>query len=425
MDTMAEFKYSCLDFVLTLMGLCFLLLDIALDIWAVVTFYQEKAYVSLVILVLLLVVSSVLAQVFSWLWYRDEEFVKQPVVKSLRLSPGKVKLLHVLQCGIYFRHAGVVELSLGSLCDSDHHSEGFAVFLTHDLSMLRIIEAFSESAPQLVLMLAIILRQSKLDPVTVLKAFGSASAIAFSLTMYHRSLRSFLPDKKKQDVVSSLVYYLWNLCLLLSRLVALALFASVLPCFIFTHFLCSWLVLFFFVWRSKTDFMDSPGGEWLYRTTVGLIWYFCWFNVAEGRTLRRTLIYHSFIVADISLLCSLWCWKMLSMELPFFPVSAPVAAAVASCVVSVYVVGLALKMLYYGYFHPNIAKEELKGHKDEGSTDEPRPETMTTVRADVEESHDGEVHYRQGVVERDSDQRKELHYNKRMRKLAGSFYCNT
>lgn len=83
------------------MGFCFLLLDIVLDIWAVVAFYQEKAYVSLVILVLLLVVSSVLAQVFSWLWYSPEEFGKR--VKSLSLSPGKVKLLHVLQCGIYLR----------------------------------------------------------------------------------------------------------------------------------------------------------------------------------------------------------------------------------------------------------------------------------------------------------------------------------
>lgn len=67
---------------------------------------------------------------------------------------------------LFPRHAGVVELSLRSLRHSDHDSEGFAVYLTHDLSMLRIIEAFSESAPQLVLMLAIILRQSQLDPVT-------------------------------------------------------------------------------------------------------------------------------------------------------------------------------------------------------------------------------------------------------------------
>lgn len=67
---------------------------------------------------------------------------------------------------VFPRHAGVMEFSLGSLCDNDHDSEDFAVYLTHDLSMLRIIEAFSESAPQLVLMLTTILRQSQLDPVT-------------------------------------------------------------------------------------------------------------------------------------------------------------------------------------------------------------------------------------------------------------------
>lgn len=197
----------------------------------------------------------------------------------------------------------------------------------------------------------------------VLKALGSASAIAFSVTMYHRSLRSFLPDKKKQKIISSLVYYLWNLFLLLSRLVALALFASVLPWFIFSHFLLSWLILFFFVCRSKTDFMESPCGEWLYRTTVALIWYFNWFNVVEGRTMRRTLLYHLFILADIFLLCSLWCWKLMSMERPFY-ISGEHAIIAASCVVVVYILGLCLKMVYYKWFHPNVAKDELKEDED-------------------------------------------------------------
>lgn len=176
-------------------------------------------------------------------------------------------------------------------------------------------------------------------------------------------MRSFLKDKKKQKIISSLVYYLWNLFLLLSRLLALALFASVLPCFIFSHFLCSWLILFFFVWRCKTDFMESPFGEWLFRVTVGLIWYFNWLNVVEGRTLRRTLIYHLFILADISLLCTLWCCKLISMERPF-NIPDEHAIIAASCVVAVYILGLLLKMIYYKWFHPNVAKDELKENED-------------------------------------------------------------
>lgn len=246
-----------------------------------------------------------------------------------------------------------------------------------------------------------------------MKAMGSAMAIAFSMTMYHRSLRSFLADKKRQNIFSSLVYYLWNLLLLAPRLVALALFASVLPCFVFTHFLCSWLVLFFFAWRSKTDFMDNPGGEWLYRATVGLIWYFSWLNVVDGKTRIRTLLYHGFIMVDIILLCGLWWWKMLSLEQPFFYISTPVASAVASCVVGVYVVGLAVKMFYYKCFHPNIAKEDLKGHEEE------------ELKEESEVERDGQIVYRCFGLTGDLPARvTEPRCNKRMRQLAGNFYCN-
>lgn len=64
------------------------------------------------------------------------------------------------------RHAGVFELSVCRFCTRHHKGEGFAVYLSHDLSMLRLMETFSESCPQLVLMLTIILQRNQLDPET-------------------------------------------------------------------------------------------------------------------------------------------------------------------------------------------------------------------------------------------------------------------
>lgn len=142
---MARLKYSCLDLILTVLGLGFLLLDIVLDIWAVVNFYQDKAYVSLVILVLLLVGSSVLAQAFSWLWYdvkEFEEFQTEPVVRSLSLSPGKVKLLHVLQCGIYFRLCKLWS-PLCRLCSVLQHASGTSCFVRFFVYYTCIIKAES------------------------------------------------------------------------------------------------------------------------------------------------------------------------------------------------------------------------------------------------------------------------------------------
>lgn len=425
---MGVFKYSPVDFVFTCLGLIFLLLDIVLDVWAVVSLYQEKAYVSLGVLVLFLVGSSVLVQIFSFLWYSYENFKMETTVGK-DLTERQLKVLHVLQLGIYFRHAGVVEVSMRSFFSKMRDpDEDVAVFLSHDLSMLRLIETFSESAPQLVLVLTIILQRGQLDPWTVFKAIGSASAIACSVTMYHRSLRSFLPEKQKQVFVSSVVYFLWNLLLIMSRITALALFASVLPCFIFTHFICSWMVLFFFVWRSKTNFMDSTGGEWLYRVTVGIIWYFDWFSVAEGRTRYRTLLYHGYILVDISLLCGLWCWKMIT-EPTYYEILPSYATIIAVSVVVVYLFGLFLKMVYYKCCHPNLGMKKLKGDDTETSPTESLP-AVKSCEDEVDfrspaAAEDGSTETDSGVQNRfgaSPPAATTKRCNKRMKQLAHNFY---
>lgn len=86
-------------------------------------------------------------------------------------------MLHIF---LFLRHAGVLEMAVQSMYnrlpdpekgaltpgEQKPKTEDITVSLTHDLSMLRIIETFSESAPQLTLMLTIILQTGHLDPVT-------------------------------------------------------------------------------------------------------------------------------------------------------------------------------------------------------------------------------------------------------------------
>lgn len=100
---MGVFKYSPLDFLFICVGLLFLLLDIGLDILAAATFYQEKAYLPLAALLLFLLGSSALVQAFSWLWYSYDNFERETrVEKSPSLT--QLRLLHVLQLGIYLRY---------------------------------------------------------------------------------------------------------------------------------------------------------------------------------------------------------------------------------------------------------------------------------------------------------------------------------
>uniref|UniRef100_A0AAX7W811 XK-related protein n=1 Tax=Astatotilapia calliptera TaxID=8154 RepID=A0AAX7W811_ASTCA len=345
-----EFKCCTRDFLFTCVNLLSFLLDIGLDIWAAVSLYKQKAYVYFSLLLLFLLGSSMLVQVYSWLWYRYDDFKMKTKIEK-KPSQCQLKLLHVFQLGIFFR---LFHDDICAFIDKACFVRTFSVakFLRQDLRILRFIETFSESAPQLALMLTIILDKCRLDPVT-----GTVCYSAFD-------------HKEKHHMISLVFYFIWNLVLISSRIAALALFASVLPCFIFAHFICSWLVLFFFAWRSKTNFMDDPRGEWLYRTTVGLIWYFNWFSVAKGMRIRSVL-YHAYILIDICILCGLWCWKM-STDPPDF-VTHPLTTA--ACVVAVYVLGLLFKVIYYTFFHPNLDKDKLKGATitEEQPEDEERP----------------------------------------------------
>ncbi|XP_060915910.1 XK-related protein 8.3 [Labrus mixtus] len=376
MDRATFSKYSWIDFAFSVVGVCTFLVDWGSDVWVATEFYCRGDFFWFGVLVGLMVLSSVVVQMFSWFWLKYDRELPGFSALTRRgttvLFGDRVKLsclLHVLQLGFLCRHISAIRQGFRVWWRKEEGSE-YAVYLTHDLSMLRLIETFCESAPQLTLMIYVMLCTNKARTVQFVSIAASTTSIAWMVVDYHRSLRSFLPDKAKQGWGSSLIYFLWNLLLIAPRVAALALFASVLPGYIAAHFLMLWVVFVLWAWRQRTDFMDSVSGEWLYRATVGLIWYFSWFNVAEGRTRARSLIYHTFITTDgVILLVTWWCYKdpvqtesyalALFITLPF-----------------TYLLGLLFKTLYYCCFHPKLWRPPMR---DPGLPDD-LPDAEVTVR---------------------------------------------
>uniref|UniRef100_A0A8C2TZ86 XK-related protein n=1 Tax=Coturnix japonica TaxID=93934 RepID=A0A8C2TZ86_COTJA len=228
-------------------------------------------------------------------------------------------------------------------------------FVLHDISMLRLFETFLENAPQLAVLLYSVLRTNKAEPAQGMGICTAFLCVTWSLLDYHQSLRSFLQDKYEMGWGSSVIYFLWNLFLLCPRILALALFALLLPYGVAVHFLLVWLAMFIWVSLQGTDFMESPGPEQLYRAMVAVILYFSWFNVAPGRTLQRSIIYHSFILVDIALLSLAWLWGCPIEEQ--HPHLKPALWAALSC----YVLGLLLRVTYYWWLHPNVRAQPPSG----------------------------------------------------------------
>ncbi|KPP77525.1 XK-related protein 8-like [Scleropages formosus] len=395
------FVYPVSDFLMTFFGLVLFAVDVILDVQLVVSFYEEKAFVWMGVVVFLLLVSSGIVQLFSCLWYYADSQMLESVAENCMRKRHILVLTHLLHLAVPLRYVSLLDISCRNFRSKNPYLEGVAVYLNHDLSMLRLFETFSESAPQLVLMIVIYIQKHELSLLTCLKALCSAGAIAFSVAMYHRSMRSFLPAKEKQGFGSSVVYFVWNLLLIGPRVVALALFACVLPCHTAVHFVSLWLPLVLWAWMQGTDLMDNLAGEWLFRAAIGLIWYFSWFNVAKGGSLWRSIIYHSFTMVDVGFLLGLWWYWQEEQREPH---------VICSTVLSCYILGLVLKVIYYKWFHPR------------------KPVLRTTL--DILEFSEDEVDFRSLPLTPDVGATPSVEagrvvpimVNKRMRNLAVNFY---
>ncbi|OXB61864.1 hypothetical protein ASZ78_004570 [Callipepla squamata] len=301
---------------------------------------------------------SAARQACSWLWFRSDP-------PPLRPAPSRRLLaaLHLLQLGYMYRCVRALRLGW-RLCRAEAAEEErtHMAFLAHDISMLRLFETFLENAPQLALLLYGVLRSSKAEPSQGVGICTAFLCVSWSLLDYHQSLRSFLLDKYEMGWGSSVVYFLWNLLLLCPRILALALFALLWPYGVAVHFPLVWLAMFLWVSLQGTDFMESPGPEQLYRAIVAVILYFSWFNVAPGRTLHRSIIYHGFILADSTLLSLAWLWGRAPEEQ--HPFLIPVLCSALPC----YLLGLLLRVAYYGWLHPN-ARARPRGGGDEVDAD--------------------------------------------------------
>ncbi|XP_035291743.1 XK-related protein 8-like [Anguilla anguilla] len=369
-------RYSFLDFVFTVVGVCTYLFDVGSDLWVAAEFYLHDDFTWFGLVVGFMVLSSTVVQLFSWFWFKYdqelEDFKSQTSAEKILFGgEGRLKLclLHAFQLGFLLRHVSAIEQGF-CVWRGGRRATAYAAYVTHDLSMLRLLEAFCESAPQLALLLYIVLHTGHARPVQCVSVFASSVSIAWTVAMYHRSLRSFLPEKARQRWVSTVFYFLWNLLLIAPRLVAVALFATALPHLATAHFLCLWLPLLLWAWLQRTCFMDSAGGEWLYRGAVAVIWYFSWFNVTEGRSRWRGVIYHALMVTDSGILLGAWWW-LQGAEL-----KQAYALGVVISLPSAYLLGLLLKGLYYCYLHPKLRPLTV-GEGD------PKPCLLSVVEADV------------------------------------------
>uniref|UniRef100_A0A8C5TTY1 XK-related protein n=1 Tax=Malurus cyaneus samueli TaxID=2593467 RepID=A0A8C5TTY1_9PASS len=292
-------------------------------------------------------------------------------------------LIHLLQLGQVWRYLRTLYLGLQSRWQAEHRRRHFywrMMFESADISMLRLLEAFLKSAPQLVLQLSIMVGVPGLCGLSrPLPAGFSASAslvsLAWMIASYQKVLRDSREDKMPMSYNGAVVQILWHLFTIAARAIAFALFASVFQLYFGIFIVTHWCIMTFWIIQGETDFCMSKWEEIIYNMVVGIIYIFCWFNVKEGRSRYRMCIYYIITLSENAALTILWFLYYDRKAISDFN------ALILVCVVSSsFALGIFFMFIYYCLLHPN---GPIFSHRNVGCIfrHEPPPVPVSPVEA--------------------------------------------
>uniref|UniRef100_A0A3Q2XSL1 XK-related protein n=1 Tax=Hippocampus comes TaxID=109280 RepID=A0A3Q2XSL1_HIPCM len=397
-----EPRYSAADCCWTLGALLVFFSDGASDLWLAADYYLRREYWCFALTLVFVIIPSVVVQVLSFRWFAYD-FSETPESGAAAaaavaaassavdgndlnakdgggergagrsagagLLPGPATggrarargccrvfvwlfqaVVHILQLAQVWRYVRALYLGAQSRWRREPERRHFrwrAMFESADICVLRLLESFLKSAPQLVLQLSIMIVTGEVLPLQGLSASASLMSLAWMLASYQKVLRDSRDDKLPMSYKAAAVHMLWHLFTIGARALAFALFASVFQLYFGIFVVAHWCVMTFWIIRGETDFCVSKWEEIVYNMMVGVVYVFCWFSVREGRTRRRLLAYSLTVCAENAALTAAWYLHRGPRPSDFHAVAAVCAVA------SSYALGTFFMAVYYCLLHPD------------------------------------------------------------------------
>uniref|UniRef100_A0A8C2NLD0 XK-related protein n=1 Tax=Capra hircus TaxID=9925 RepID=A0A8C2NLD0_CAPHI len=245
-------------------------------------------------------------------------------------------------CPVSRRYIRTMYLGIQSQRQKEHQRRFYWAMMYEyaDVNMLRLLETFLESAPQLVLQLCIMIQKSRAETLPCESCWIRACP------------HDLMLNSKSMSYRGALVHLFWRLFTISSRVISFALFASIFQLYFGIFVVVHWCAMAFWIIHGGTDFCMSKWEEILFNMVVGIVYIFwivyifCWFNVKEGRTRYRMFAYYTIVLTENAALTFLWYFYRNPETTDSFAVPA------LCCVFISFVAGIALMLLYYGVLHP-------------------------------------------------------------------------
>uniref|UniRef100_A0A4W5L9V8 XK-related protein n=1 Tax=Hucho hucho TaxID=62062 RepID=A0A4W5L9V8_9TELE len=361
-----------LDCLWLILALLVFFWDVGTDLLLAADYYARQDYLWFGLTLFLVLVPSIVVQILSFRWFvqdysgeggEREKLTRQGPAVHRGVYPGTDRVrvasvwlwqitIHILQLGQVWRYIRTLYLGIQSHRMKEHKEAQrrfywAMMFEYADVNMLRLLETFLESAPQLVLQLCIMIQQNRAETLQCISSLGSLLSLSWVLASYHKLLRDSRDDQRSLSYRGALLHLLWRLLTISSRVLSLALFASLFHLYFGIFVVLHWCGMALWVVHGGTDFCMSRWEEVLFNMVVGIVYIFCWFNVKEGHTRGRMVAYYSVVLAENTLLTGLWYVYRDHEETDSYAVPALCGVYLS------FAGGVLVMLLYYGLLHPS------------------------------------------------------------------------
>ncbi|XP_072186217.1 XK-related protein 9 [Excalfactoria chinensis] len=345
-------KFTKWNFIFLVGGIIVYIADIGVDFWVASKYFYQGQYCWAILILCFRGLSSLITQIFSYNWFKND---------WNGTDPGKLDwifLVHFFHCGIFVRYwfalkygsqAAFRQDSSGDVSETDPPNiiQKQAIDVLTDINMLRVFKTFLETTPQLFVQIYVLMEHNNRNFYQYAAIIISFFGISFSMVDYQISLRKSLPDKEELQVLPKFVYLFYKLLTITSWILSISLITLLSVRSSVILLILLWSCSFAWTLKQHTAFCKSKRMEYLYRTVVGIILLFTFFNIKGRKTKVWVSIYyatHTLVTLGILLVCLFWKPVIKEVHLTIVSISSILSLAL----------GIIFLAVYYKYFHPTI-----------------------------------------------------------------------
>lgn len=166
------------------------------------------------------------------------------------------------------------------------------------------------------------------------------------MAAYQKALRLSLTSKAKLDYRSVLLLLIWRIFIIGPRVLAFALFATCAQYAFFVLCGIHWIIMLVWILTQRTTFCSTKIQELCFNAVAAFICIFDFFNLVEGHTRIRYIIYYSVVYCENVAMVVVWYfYRSTTAGWYLIPIVITVVAG--------FWLGIMMQVVYYMAFHPN------------------------------------------------------------------------